>query len=199
MTDHEWYELVKEGGDAGWKLVWERVIVPETKSAKNAELMRRFSLTDGDLMGMLYEEMMGRRKIDLYRDDGGSFQGWLRKYVRGYILNADPNKHGEISIENAHADSEDGPATLDLPVADINTVRNEAWNMTHLCFRDLWNEGPERAYVMLLKTRFHLSSEEIREMLDCSSTANVDQMFSRSVKFMRQAWGRWDRKGFIKC
>ena len=68
--------------------------------------------------------------------------------------------------------------------------------MTHLCFRDLWNEEPERAYVMLLKTRFHLSSEEVKEMLDVSSTANVDQMFSRSVRFMRQAWGRWDKKGF---
>ena len=196
MTDHEWYELVKEGGDAGWKPVWEKVIVPESQSPKNAEIMRRFSLTDGDLMGMLYEEMIGRRKIDLYRDDGGSLQGWLRKYVRGYILNADPNKHGEISLENAHADAEDGPAELAIPVDDHRMSRNEAWNMTHLCFRDLWNEEPERAYVMLLKTRFHLSSEEVKEMLDVSSTANVDQMFSRSVRFMRQAWGRWDKKGF---
>jgi len=196
MTDHEWYELVKEGGDPGWKLVWEKVIVPESQTPRNAEMMRRYSLTDGDLMGMLYEEMIGRRKIDLYRDDGGSLQGWLRKYVRGYILNADPNKHGEISLENAHADSEDGLAELVIPVDDHRMSRNEVWNMTHLCFRDLWNEEPERAYVMLLKTRFHLSSDEVREMLDSSSTANVDQMFSRAVKFMRLAWVRWDKKGF---
>jgi len=26
--------------------------------------------------------------------------------VRGYILNADPNKHGEVSIEGAHPDGE---------------------------------------------------------------------------------------------
>ena len=199
MTDHEWYLLVKEGGDDGWKPVWEKVIVPEANTPKNAEIMRRFSLTDGDLMGMLYEEMIGRRKIDLYRDDGGSLQGWLRKYVRGYILNADPNKHGEISLENAHADRADddgAPAELAIPVDDRKTTMNEAWNMTHLCFKDLWNEDPERAYVMLFKTRFHLSSEEIREILDVSSAANVDQIFSRSVKFMRQAWVRWERKGW---
>ena len=198
MTDHEWYELVKEGGDAGWKLVWERVIVPETKSPKNADLMKRFSITDGDLMGMLYEEMMGKGKINLYRDDGGSFQGWLRKYVRGYILNADPNKHGEISRDGAGAPSDDGDGYegMEVPVHDINMTRNEVWNMTHLCFRDLWNDDPERAYVMLLKTRFHLSSEEVRDMLDVSTVANVDQIFSRSVKFMRHAWGERDRKGF---
>lgn len=196
MTDHEWYELVKEGGDAGWKPVWEKVVVPESKTPKNAEMMRRFSLTDGDLMGMLYEEMIGRRKIDLYRDDGGSLQGWLRKYVRGYILNADPNRHGEVSLESARRDDDGAPAEMSIPVDDARLVRNEAWNMAHLCFKDLWNEDPERAYVMLFKARFHLSSEETKELLDVSSAANVDQMFSRAVKFMRKAWPRWDRKGF---
>ena len=107
MTDHEWYELVKAGEDAGWKLVWEKVVEPESTSQRSAELMKRYSITAGDLMGMLYEDMLGRRKIDLYRDDGGSLQGWIRTYVRGYILGADPNRHGEISIEGAYQ-GEDG-------------------------------------------------------------------------------------------
>lgn len=195
MTDAEWYELVKAGGDAGWKAVWEKVVVPESSNQKNAAMMRRFCITDGDLMGMLYEDMIGRRKIDLYRNDGGSLQGWLRKYVRGYILNADPNRHGEISVENAHPDDEGGHTALEVPVDDRRMAMNEVWNMTHLCFKDLWNEDPERAYVMLLKTRFFLSSEEIRDFLEVSSAANVDQIFSRSVKFMRKAWVEHDRKG----
>ena len=106
MTDHEWYELVKSGEDDGWRRVWEDVVEPESKSMRSAEMMARFSLTAGDLMGMLFEDMIGRGKINLYRDDGGSFQGWLRRYVRGYVLAADPNKHGEISIEGAHPDAE---------------------------------------------------------------------------------------------
>ena len=60
MTDAEWYESVKAGEDAGWKLVWERVIAPEASSMRSAEMMKRYSLTDGDLMGLLYEEMIGR-------------------------------------------------------------------------------------------------------------------------------------------
>ena len=106
MTDQEWFELVRDGADEGWKAVWERVVEPESRSGRSAGLMKKYSLARGDLMGMLYEDMIGRRKIDLYRGEG-SFEGWLRRYVRGYILNADPNPHGEISIEGARTD-EDG-------------------------------------------------------------------------------------------
>ena len=187
MTDREWHRLVKAGEDAGWKLVWERVIAPEAKSLRSAELMKKYSITDGDLNGMLYEEMIGRGKIDLYRGEG-SFEGWLRRYVRGFILHANPNPHGEMSIENANPDADGDGIALEVPVdATWNLLHDETWRMTHWCFRKLWNEDPERCYIHLLKTRFHLSSEEIKEFLDVSSAANVDQIFSRSVKFMRQS------------
>lgn len=193
MTDREWWELVKAGEDDGWRLVWERVVEPESKSMRSAELMRRYSLDVGDLMGMLYDDMIGRGKIDLYRGEG-SFEGWLRRYVRGYVLNADPARHGEISIEGARARDGEEAAPIEIPVpAGKGIARNEVWKMTHWCFRLLWNEDPERCYVHLLKTRFFLSSEEVRDFLDISSAANVDQIFSRSVKFMRAAWPRLDR------
>ena len=191
MNDREWHELVKSGEDAGWKLVWERVVEPESRSGRSAEMMKRYSLTAGDLMGMLYEEMIGRGRIDLYRGEG-SFEGWLKRYVRGYVLNANPNKHGEISIENAHPDSEDGATGLDLPSEDRKVISKDVWITTHYCFHDLWQSDPERAYVHILKTRFHLSSDEVRDFLEISSSANVDQIFSRAVKFMRSAWGRHD-------
>ena len=192
MTDVEWHGLVKGERDEGWRLVWERVVEPESQSMRSSEIMRRYALTAGDLMGMLYEDMIGRRKIDLYRGEG-SFEGWLRRYVRGYILAANPNKHGEISIENAHPDSDDGRAFMEIPADDkMARIRGEVWGMTHWCFRKLWNEDPERCYIHLLKTRFFLSSEEVRDFLDVSSAANVDQIFSRSVKFMREtAFSVW--------
>ena len=191
-SDAEWVELVKAGKDEGWRLVWEKVIVPETKSLKSAELMKKYSLTDGDLMGMLFEEMIGRKKLDLYRGEG-SFAGWLRRYVRGFILNANPNKHGEISIEGAHPDADDGETQMELPSEDKRVLMRDIWITTHYCFHDLWQSDPERAYVHLLKTRYHLSSDEVRGFLDISSSANVDQIFSRAVKFMRAAWPRHDR------
>ena len=191
MNDREWYELVKTGEDAGWRLVWERVVEPESKSMRSAEMMKRYSLTAGDLMGMLYEEMIGRGKIALYRGEG-SFEGWLKRYVRGFILNADPTKHGEISLEGAHADAEDGATGIDLPTQDNKVISKDVWITTHYCFHDLWLDDPEKAYVHILKTRFHLSSDEVRDFLEISSSANVDQIFSRAVKFMRAAWPRHD-------
>ena len=192
MTDSEWHSLIRDEKDEGWKLVWERVVEPESKSMRSAEMMRRYSLTAGDLMGMLYDEMIGRGKINLYRGDG-SLEGWLRRYVRGFILNANPNPHGEISIEGAHPDAEDGRTIMEIPADDrMARIRGEVWGMTHWCFRKLWNEDPERCYIHVLKTRFFLSSEEIRDFLDVSSAANVDQIFSRSVKFMREtAFSVW--------
>jgi len=191
MTDLEWHKLVSEGKDEGWKLVWERIVKPESESLRSAEMMRRFSLDAGDLMGMLCNDMIGRRKIDLYRGEG-SFEGWLRTYVRGYVLNADPNKHGEISIEGAHPDGVGESEAMILPEQDKNIIRSEVWRLTHYCFRELWNEDPERCYIHLLKTRFGLTSEQVRDFLDVSSAANVDQIFSRSIKFMRAAWAKND-------
>lgn len=192
MTDAEWYELVKAGDDEGWRLVWERVIAPEAKSLRSAEMMQRYSLTDGDLMGMLYEEMIGRGKIELYRGTG-SFEGWLKRYVRGYVLNADPYRHGEISLEGAAAAGDESAAPLDLPMEDKHIIQKDVWITTHYCFHDLWMNDPEKAYVHILKTRFNLSSEEVRDFLEISSSANVDQIFSRAVKFMRAAWPKHDR------
>ena len=98
-------------------------------------------------------------------------------------------------IQGLSPDSEGASHTMEIPVSDDNVFRNDVWTMTHRCFHDLWREDPERAYIHLLKTRFHLSSDEIRDFLDVSSSANVDQIFSRSVKFLRSAWVRHEKGG----
>lgn len=187
MTDAEWRDLVANGEDDGWRRVWERVVEPESKSMRSAAMMKRYSITAGDLMGMLYEDMVGRGKISLYRGEG-SFEGWLKSYVRGYVLAANPVKHGEISIESSYTADGGESEVMKLPKADMEIARKEAWYVTHYFFRKLWNEDPERCYVHLLKTRFFFSSQEIKDFLDMSSTANVDQVFSRSIKFMRAGW-----------
>lgn len=193
MNDKQWYDKVSAGDDEGWKLVWERVVEPESKSARSKSMMDRYSLSAGDLMGMLYNDMIGRGKIKLFRFEG-SFQGWLRRYVRGYVLNADPNPHGEISIEGAYDGDDDRRGSdMDIAYNDREKLRKEAWGFTHWLFRRLWNEDPLRCYIHVLKTRFFLSSDEIKDFLDISSASNVDQIFSRSVKFMRENWVKYDK------
>ena len=184
MTDREWYELVKAGEDEGWKRIWEEIVEPETKSMRSAELMKKYSLDPGDLMGWLYRDMIGRGKIELFRGEG-SFAGWLKTYVRGYVLNAAPDRHGEISIEGAYETDGGESEAMAIPKDDHETIRAETWRMTHWCFRKLWNEDPVRCYIHVLKTKYFLTSEEIRDFLEVSSAANVDQIFSRSVKYLR--------------
>ena len=191
MTPEETYEAVKAGGDVGWKLVWENVIVPEMKSLRSGGLARRYCITDGDLMGMLYEEMIGRGTIDLFRNDGGSLWGWMRQYVRGYVMKANPNPHGEFSIEGTAEHNEGGEA-MAISDTDHGVERVEVWRMTHRCLKDLWNEGPRKAFVLYLKTRMHLSSAEVAEMLGLTE-ANVDQIFSRSVRQMRANWVKHEK------
>ena len=196
MTDIEWHAAVKAEDGEAWRLVDEQAVGPECRSRKNAEIMAKHSISREELLAMLYEDMIGRGKIDLYRA-GGSFQGWLRRYVRGYILAAAGTRQDETVDPTGGETDEDGvPAGVELPFSDAEVSRKEVWNIAHLCLRDLWNEDPERALVLLFKTRFFLSGEEIRDLLEVSSSANVDQIFSRAVRFMREDWTRREKNGW---
>ena len=204
LSEHEIYELLKLQDDLAWRIVWEKAVLAEAKSLRSARIAREWGVTPEELMSILYEDMIGKGKIELFRDDGGSLWGWLRQYVRGYIRRANPAPHGEISIDAADAegfgDEEGGTCYTDKiskmlsdaqgrdanPSEDPAMRRREEWAMAQACFGDLWKENPLRAYVHLLKLRLNLSSTEIKNMLGISSEANVDQLFSRALKDMRK-------------
>lgn len=203
LSDHEVYELLKLRDDLAWKLVWEKVVLAEAKSLRSSAMMRQWGVTTEELLSMLFMDMVGKGKLELYRDDGGSLWGWLRTYVRGYVLRANPAERREISLEGAGAaDAEDeGGRSFEEKVSkmmsdaagrdanpgeDPAVRRREEWELVQNCFGELWKENPLRAYVHLLKLRLNLSSTEIKDMLGISSEANVDQLFSRALKDMRK-------------
>ena len=201
-NEHEIYELLKLQDADAWRLVWEKAVLPEAKSLRSGQMARRFGITAEEMMSLLYVEMIGARKIELFRDDGGSLWGWLRTYVRGYIHQADPAKKREVSLEGIDFGEEsDGGTRFEEKVAkmvsdsrgreaspseDPAMRRKEEWELVQKCFGDLWKKNPMRAYVHLLKLRMNLSSTEIKCMLGVSSEANVDQLFSRALKDMRE-------------
>ena len=201
-SDHQVWELLKLQDAAAWKLAWERAVLPEAQGFRSGRKAREWGITAEEMMSMLYVEMIGGRKIDLYRDDGGSLWGWLRTYVRGYVHKARPDER-LVSLEGAgseNADDEGGRSfeekvskrVSDLRGRDANPAedpavrRREEWNLVQKCFGDLWKKNPMRAYVHLLKLRMNLSSTEIKSMLGMTSEANVDQAFSRALKDMRK-------------
>ena len=201
-SEHEIYELLKLQDAEAWRLVWEKAVLPEARGLRSGQMARRFGITAEEMMSLLYVEMIGGGKINLYRDDGGSLWGWMRTYVRGYVHQADPAKKREISLEGVDfGDDTDGGASFEDKVSkmvsdsrgrdsslleDPAMRRKEEWELVQKCFGDLWKKNPMRAYVHLLKLRMNLSSTEIKCMLGVSSEANVDQLFSRALKDMRE-------------
>ena len=180
LSDHELFGLLKEQDAEAWKLVYSRSVLTEAHSLRSGRMAREAGITPEELMSMLYEEMIGRGKINLYRDNGGSVFSWLRTYVRGYVYHSVVKRHEEISTDTV---SEEGDE-FTIPVEDPARDRKEQWDMVQTCFGEMWAENPMKAYVHLLKLRMNLSSTDIMRMLGISSTANVDQIFSRAVKDM---------------
>lgn len=180
LTDHEVFGLLKEQDGDAWSLVYEKSVLSEARSLRSGRMAREAGITPDELMSMLYEEMIGRGKINLYRDNGGSVFSWLRTYVRGYVYHSVVKRHEEISTDAVS----DEDVEFTIPIEDPARDRKEQWDMVQTCFGEMWSENPMKAYVHLLKLRMNLSSTDIMRMLGISSAANVDQIFSRAVKDM---------------
>ena len=56
MTDAEWLEYIKAGDAAGWRAIWERVVEPESRSLRSAELMKRYYYQRGSIIEQLKED-----------------------------------------------------------------------------------------------------------------------------------------------
>ena len=180
LSDHEIFGLLKDQDADAWRLVYEKSVLTEARSLRSSRIAYEAGVTPEELLGILYEEMIGQGKIGLYRDDGSSLFAWLRTYVRGYVYRSVVKRHPEISLDGVSDEGDEIP----IPVEDPARDRKDEWALVQECFGEMWSENPMRAYVHLLKLRMNLSSTEIMEMLGISSTANVDQIFARAVKDM---------------
>ena len=85
LSDHEIFGLLKDQDADAWRLVYEKSVLTEARSLRSSRMAYEAGVTPEELLGILYEEMIGQGKIGLYRDDGSSLFAWLRTYVRGYV------------------------------------------------------------------------------------------------------------------
>lgn len=202
LTDLELCRLLRREDSGAWNYVLQVLMAQEKFSASNNRKRHDWNVRLESLMGQLYEEMVGQGKLAGY-EGRGSLIGWLRTYVRGYLNRQNPERSRFVSIDEpqrSEGDEADGP-TLAEKIAfeksephlgdayvdeDLHVLRHEQWDIAQKCFRDLWQGNTMQAYVMLLKLRFHMSSLEIKERLGVTSAANVDQLFARAVKKMKE-------------
>lgn len=201
LSDVELCALLKDEDQEAWRYVLERVVDQEKRSRFRNLKRQDWGVPLESLLGQLYEEMVGQGKLANYQGRG-SLVGWLRSYLRGYLTRQNPERSRMVSIDEPHSDIDgDGGVTRMEEISfrlseersrdayggeDLQVLRHERWEVAQKCFRNLWKGNTMQAYVMLLKLRFHMSSLEIKDRLGISSAANVDQMFSRAVKKMRE-------------
>lgn len=206
LSDGELCELLKKEERGAWEFVLEKITDQEKKCRANSRKRSAWGLSIEDDFGRLYDEMVGAKK--LWNWAGGSLIGWMRAYVRGYLSRSNPQGDGRFVDIDDGPEGENGEVVLTLgdKIAaqvsgerardayggeDLQVLRHEQWEVAQKCFRELWQGNSIQAYVMLLKLRFHLSSLEIKERLGISSVANVDQLYSRAVKKMREVRMRY--------
>lgn len=208
LSDRELAELLKAEDRGAWNHFLRKLVSQEAGSFLQARKRDDWGISLEELLGELYEDMIGRRKLWNYKGEG-SLLGWMRAYLRGYLNRKNPNLARTIDIDsvaNPAADADgltigdkiskemsDGTALHAYRTEDLEVLRHERLDIAQRCFADLWRENSMQAYVMLLKVRFQMSSLEVKERLGISSAANVDQMFSRAVKKMKELRAKHDR------
>lgn len=205
LSDLELKELLLREDAGAWEFALAKVVDQEKRSASASRRRSDWNVPLESMLGQLYEDMIGRRKLENYLGEGSLF-GFMRMYMRGYLSRANPEARGYMPIDEP-TETPDGSAgpTLEEKIAfeasesrrlntygggDLQVLRNEQWDVARQCFRELWMRNTMQAYVLLLRTKFHMSSMEIKERFGLSSIANVDQLFSRAVKAMRETRDR---------
>lgn len=200
-------ERLKKADMGAWEFVLQKVIDQERRSSANNRKRLSWNVSMDSLISRLYDEMMGKHKLDAY-EGRGSLIGWMRSYLRGYLAQENPSRMREVSIDGiVKGDGDDNISSftdvVSFMVSDYSSgrayadegdqvLKRERKRIARRCFRDLWVGNSIQAYVMLLKARFLMSSQEIKERLGVSSASNVDQMFTRAVRKMREAKEKYE-------
>ena len=201
LCDRELAKLLQAEDRGAWNHVLCKLVSQESRSFRQSRKRDDWGVCLEELLGELYEDMIGRRKLWNYKGDG-SLVGWMRSYLRGYLNRKNPNLAKTVDIDGVSnlaveeggltvgdkisKEMSDGTALHAYRTEDLEVLRHERLEIAQRCFADLWKENSVQAYVMLLKVRFQMSSLEIKERLMISSTANVDQLFARAVRKMKE-------------
>ena len=175
-------ELKKENPEA-----WGYALYRAARTVICREHMRKmlddFNFEEYDVYSMLYNKMIGEKKLWKFGFNG-SLIGFLKAYTAGLIRQCckkNPHPVSDLRFTNTFLDEEheNGAAAFPHQYAERREVAAK-------CFSQLWKENPMRAHVLLLKTRYSMSSKEIQNLLGISSAYNVDQIFSRAIQDMRR-------------
>lgn len=175
VDDHTLVERLWKGDNDAWRYVYARSVLPLLKRPSLGMMVSDRQRSDLDVCGAVFEYLLAKRKLDLY-DYKCPVVYWIRFWVAKDILEYCRKSDIPMSDEGLEIVLIDG-----RDVFAISELREEI----NLSYRKLRQEEPPMARVLYLKVREDRPSKDIAKLLNTTS-ANVDQLYSRARKKMRE-------------
>lgn len=183
LNDSEIVSLLKARDSEAWEQIFTKVVNPIifSKDGIVSAIRRDRNLDPFEIYNMLYEEMIIRKKLELY--NGGKLFSWLRSYIFGLVVHYSKKNPWAVSDEDAEGSSSNERMTSSTA---------DDWEVAQKCFTELWRENPMNAYVHLLKVKYDLPSSAISNILGIASENYVDKMGSNARKTMKRLRGKYE-------
>lgn len=175
VDSHDMVVLLKDGNDDAWRYVLLRAVVPVLHRPMLARIKTDRQLSDLDVLGMLFEQLIQKKDIDNYAHKCPVIY-WIRPYVFKVVMEYCKKNDVPVSDEDFFNVLKDETAPI---------PNTEMLEEARMCFNRLWKEDRLKARVHYLKTVSEMSSCDIMRILHISSEANVNQLYSRACKLMR--------------
>lgn len=170
--------LLEAGDDDAWRYVYARAVIPLLRRSSFGSMVRDRQRSDLDVCGAVYDYLIAQGKLKQYRGDNDCpvvmwIRYWVAKDILGYCKKND-NPVSDEGLENVLQDEDDRISRM--------AMREELNNG----YRKLWREDRLKARVLYLKLVEERTSLEIVQILGITSESNVDQLFSRARRRMRE-------------
>lgn len=178
LESAEIVRLLEAGDDDAWRYVYARSVIPLLRRSSFGSMVRDRRRSDLDVCGAVFDYLIAQQKLKQYRGDNGCpvvmwIRFWVARDILGYCRKND-NPVSDEGLEDVLRDDDDKISRL--------AMREEL----NKGYRKLWHEDRLKARVLYLKLIEERSSREIVQLLGVSSESNVDQLFARARKRMRE-------------
>lgn len=185
FSDQELVERLIENDQDVWKMVIVTMVVPLTKTRKIAEILTKINESSMTVVSELYLDLQKEecRKLKNFRFEG-PFRGWLFFQVKNAIKIIIRKSKRAEALDLSDYDVDEALSvwiTHDRP----SGLQDEV-DIGEACFARLWKSNPKFAFVLLLKNKLELPSDEVCMLLGLSSANNVDQINRRAKQQMIQ-------------
>lgn len=176
LDDHELVRLLWSGDDSAWRYIYARSVVPMITRPLLRQILIDRHRDDLDVCAAVMNYLLGERKLAAF-DFRCPVIYWIRYWVFKDILRYCKKNDNPLS------DAGLNESTLMVQELDVRWLLKDeiAW-----CMQQLWSRDRTKALVLQLRAIEGLTAAETMMKLGLSSVDNVNQLYSRAIKMMKE-------------